>query len=114
MNKKVIVTLYHADWCGYCVKLMPEWNIFEKSILNMKNNYNGIPIEIKEYEHAKLSKLGGGTINGIKITGYPTIKIKLISGKEEKEYDYEKYINKKKEKYMTNFIKNICNELKKY
>jgi hypothetical protein len=114
MDKKVIVTLFQANGCGYCVKLKPDWDQFKENIHKINNTYNGIPIKIKEYEHSELAAQGGGKINGVQITGYPTIKIKLSAGNEEKEYDYEKYIKKKTEKYMTKFIKNICKKLAEY
>ena len=58
------VTLYHADWCGYCKMFMPEWSkLQEKSQLQN--------ISTHEFELTKdksiMEKEG--------ITGFPTIVI---------------------------------------
>ncbi len=113
-NKKYIdVVLFHATWCGYCTEMKPEWDKFKENISKMKNKHDGIKINVEEYEHSKLEKIGGGKINNVEIAGYPTIKIKLSNGKDEKEYDYDKYGKKKDSEYMIKFIQNVCEGLAK-
>jgi hypothetical protein len=114
MVKSVEVTLFHADWCGHCVNFKPEWKAFQNKIKKINNIYKGVNININEYEHAHLEKIGGGKINGIDIDGYPTIRIKLTCDKEEKEYNYENYGKQRNSDYMTKFIKNICKEFANY
>jgi hypothetical protein len=113
MVKSVKLTLYFADWCGHCVSFKPEWEKIKKNMSKIKDNHKKVNIKIEEYEHEKLSKLGGGKINGVDIDGYPTVKIKLSNGKEEKEYNFDNYGKERNAEYMTNFIVNICKELEK-
>lgn len=72
-NQYVIV-LFHATWCGYCKKLMPDWNTF-KSEMNGKM-INGKQVVIKEVESEE------DMIKNYEINGYPTIKAIDSNGKE--------------------------------
>ena len=58
------IVLFHADWCGHCKKLMPDWIKFEKDY-HGKKGINVIKIESEEDK--SLIKLHG-------VNGYPTIK----------------------------------------
>ena len=58
------IVLFHADWCGHCKKLMPEWIKFEKAY-HGKKGVNVLKIESDEDK--SIMKLHG-------INGYPTIK----------------------------------------
>lgn len=29
-NNNITITLYHANWCGFCKMFLPEWNAFEE------------------------------------------------------------------------------------
>lgn len=77
------VTLYHADWCGHCKSFMPEWKKFVKHTGSSKN------IVTKTIEDKMLENGPQPTINGVKIEGYPTIKIEIIDGKKKSEHDYD-------------------------
>ena len=110
----VELTLYYANWCGYCVSFKPEWTKLENYISRAENSYNGINIKVAEYEHEQLEKIGGGKINEKDIQGYPTVKIKLSKGKDSKEYDFGDYGKERNADYMVFFIKNVCNGLSKY
>jgi thiol-disulfide isomerase/thioredoxin len=114
MVKSVEITLYYANWCGHCVRFKPAWEELKENISKLKDNHKKVHIKIEEYEHENLSKLGGGKINGVDIDGYPTIKIKLSHGKEEKEYNFDNYGKERNSEYMTKFITNLCNELANY
>tara|TARA_B100001248_G_C27345758_1_gene438647 strand:+ start:507 stop:1022 length:516 start_codon:yes stop_codon:yes gene_type:complete len=58
------IVLFHADWCGHCKKLIPDWIKFEKDY-HGKKGINVIKIESEEDK--SLMKLH-------EINGYPTIK----------------------------------------
>ena len=58
------IVLFHADWCGHCKKLMPEWTKFEKAY-HGKKGVNVVKIESDDDK--SIMKLHG-------VSGYPTIK----------------------------------------
>jgi thiol-disulfide isomerase/thioredoxin len=58
------IVLFHANWCGHCKKLIPEWINFEK-IYHSTKGINVIKIESEE--NKSLMKLHD-------VNGYPTIK----------------------------------------
>lgn len=72
------LALFHADWCGHCKRLMPEFNRFESS-------YQG-PINVKkinEGENKELAQQHG-------IQGYPTIRYYPNGMNDNKNFrDYE-------------------------
>ena len=35
-TKPVQITLYHAKWCGHCVKFMPTWEAMKSNPKNLK------------------------------------------------------------------------------
>lgn len=79
LNNKARLTLYYADWCGYCKKMKPKWyNIKEK--LNNKI-INGIIIEMDEINGDDNNE----TIEQLKIEGYPTII--MFKNNNNKHYD---------------------------
>ena len=49
--------LFHADWCGHCKKMMPEWDAFQSS-------YKG-SLKIKKIEQGENKSL----IDSLNITG---------------------------------------------
>jgi len=59
-----VVVMFHANWCGHCKELMPEWMKFEKAY-HGKKGINVVKIESDEDK--SLVKLHG-------VNGYPTIK----------------------------------------
>lgn len=72
MNK---ITLYHAEWCGHCVKFMPVWNELVKKIKSDK-----LDIETVKFEENNIPEE-----DREKVEGYPTI----IINHGNKEYPYE-------------------------
>ena len=73
--KPVVIVLIHADWCGHCKTLQPEWDIMEKSLSDdeMKNVAFEV-IESAELDN-KLPMVSQKYMNGNTIThsGFPTI-----------------------------------------
>ena len=86
--ESIKITLYHAKWCGYCVKFMPEWLKLAAAIKKIKSD--DITIELLAVEESDFGKLSSKpTINGDSIQSFPTIKIVLkYKGGEKKEVEY--------------------------
>lgn len=78
-GKKTLV-LFHMTGCGHCVKLMPEWDAFEKE--------NDSGILTKKLERGE----AGDLLEKHEITGFPTIM--LLDGNGEKAADYDGERNK--------------------
>uniref|UniRef100_A0A6C0B8I3 Thioredoxin domain-containing protein n=1 Tax=viral metagenome TaxID=1070528 RepID=A0A6C0B8I3_9ZZZZ len=66
--------LIHANWCGHCQHLMPEWKKM-KEILKDNENVSVHEIENddsdKEHRLSKFSQKNGG--NKVSVRGFPTI-----------------------------------------
>jgi len=85
-TKTVTVGLVHANWCGHCQHLMPEWNKMENNIKNdpklntkceiVKIESENISNELPKYENMINEK--------IPVDGYPTIF--LIKDKKIEKY----------------------------
>jgi thiol-disulfide isomerase/thioredoxin len=64
-SKKPVLVLFYADWCRYCIKFMPVYQVIsEKYADNL--DFSKVNVEDKKYE-----KL----VNEIGITGFPTVYI---------------------------------------
>ena len=80
-EKKLLVKLFYADWCGHCVNFKPQWDEFKSS-----------PPEgcvVSDFEHnsenfEKESELYGG------ISGFPTIIIQKVGDTSYTKYDGER------------------------
>jgi thiol-disulfide isomerase/thioredoxin len=76
-SKKPVVLLLHANWCGHCQHLMPEWERMESEIHSPIDPLYG-KVEIVKIESAdmdtKLPKYKAMVNNkNIPMEGYPTI-----------------------------------------
>lgn len=80
-NGKKTLVLFHMKGCGHCVKLMPEWDAFEKE--------NKSSIETKKLEQSE----AGDLLEKHKIGGFPTIL--LLDDNNNKVADYEGERSKK-------------------
>ena len=78
-NKKVVVVLIHANWCGHCQRLEPEWNSMKSALDNNVKQHvifeeiessdldTKLPIVSKTYMHGKpLEYRGFPTIGSIR------------------------------------------------
>ena len=72
--KTVIIVLFHATWCGYCKRFMPEWNKFKENV-NGKM-FGGKQVNVREVESEE------PIIKNYKIEGYPTVKAIDENGNE--------------------------------
>ena len=74
-NKKAVVVLIHADWCGHCQRLEPEWKSMKTALDNNVNQH----IIFEEIESAdldeKLPLVSKTYMNGkpLEYRGFPTI-----------------------------------------
>ncbi len=74
-NKKAVVVLIHAKWCGHCQRLEPEWKSMKDSLDNNMNQH----IIFEEIESAdldtKLPLVSKTYMNGkpLEYRGFPTI-----------------------------------------
>ncbi|ARF09351.1 thioredoxin [Catovirus CTV1] len=62
-DKQYKIILYYTTWCGYSIKILPEWEKFMEHI--KKNNINNLIVEKIDCDKNK-SETGH-------ISGYPTI-----------------------------------------
>lgn len=75
-EKDIHVVLVHANWCGHCKVLMPEWKKMEKQVkrdhqLDAKCEIVKIEMSKQESELPKYKKMIGN--KEIEVPGYPTI-----------------------------------------
>jgi thiol-disulfide isomerase/thioredoxin len=82
-KKPIEITLFHADWCGYCVKFGPDWKKIKSNKLASKI------VDFAEYEESNIGKLDKSTRTidnqDVRKFGYPCIKIRV----NDKVYRYE-------------------------
>ncbi len=74
-DKKVVILLLHADWCGHCQTLKPEWNKMKDNLDNeIKNKILIEEIESNDMD-SRLPELSNKYLNGdtIEYMGFPTI-----------------------------------------
>jgi len=87
-----IFGLIHADWCGHCQALMPEWNKM-KGGMETRDLEKMVEIEAGEdsaIKEEKMKKINDQIAGGDKLSenGYPTIF--KVSDKKLHMYDGER------------------------
>lgn len=79
------ITLYHAKWCGHCVRFLPTWKKFieqlDKHKVDIQKKYN-INIKAVDFEDTENENV----MKEKDITSFPTIRIKED---ENEEVGYE-------------------------
>ena len=89
------IVCFHANWCGHCQQLNPEWDIMVKNLKN-KNLYGLLArIEAKNLDKAECDK---------DIKGYPTIRV-FKNGTKHKDYS-----GKREAKELTEFVESILSK----
>lgn len=78
VKSKPIIVLFYAEWCGHCKNLAPEWEEFEKYIMNK----NGNNIEVSKVNSDYINSVDGHR----SIMGYPTIS-HLYKGEHKKDFE---------------------------
>jgi thiol-disulfide isomerase/thioredoxin len=89
-KKPVTVGLVHANWCGHCQSLMPEWDKMEHNIKNnpkLDTKCNVVKIESQDINN-ELPKYESMINEKIPVDGYPTIF--LIKNNKMEKYDGER------------------------
>ena len=85
-GKKALV-LFHAEWCGHCKKLMPEWDKASEEVKSMENE-NVMLVKV-ECGNPKKDETHADVMNKYNIKGYPTI-ISFDESGQHSEYNGER------------------------
>ncbi len=65
-SEKPMLAVFYVDWCGYCLKFMPKFNILSKLY---GNKYNFVMVNVEgSKENRKLAETVG-------VGGFPTVYI---------------------------------------
>jgi protein disulfide-isomerase-like protein len=78
LDKKKVLVLFHAPWCGHCKDLMPEW---DKVAEKHSSSSDVVLKKVNCDEEPEKAKKHG-------VSGYPTII--LFKGGEKKVFDDER------------------------
>lgn len=81
-NKNLVeveLQLYYANWCGYCVRFKPTWEIIKENMPKDKDLKN-VTLLFHECEDSAINndeKAKDVEKSGFKIKSYPTLLLKL-------------------------------------
>ena len=86
--RTITVTLYHADWCGHCIKFEPIWEKFvdlAKADKLFDMNGNKVKVVTKDYVHRKNESIKNDNqlIESHNINSFPTIIVEDVA-----KYEY--------------------------
>lgn len=65
-SEKPMVAVFYVDWCGYCLRFMPKFNIMSKIY---KDKYNFVMINVESDKSTR--KLA----ENVGVAGFPTVYI---------------------------------------
>lgn len=65
VSEKPMLAVFYVDWCGYCMKFMPKFNILSKIY---KDQFNFVMVNVEDKQNEKLA-------TEIGIVGFPTVFI---------------------------------------
>lgn len=78
------ITLYYANWCGYCKQLLPDWEKFEDYARKNFTNLRVDRVRCEDGNEAVCRQKG--------VQGYPTIILTNANG-TQKLFDGERSLN---------------------
>ncbi len=64
-SDKPMLAVFYVDWCGYCLRFMPKFNILSKLY---KDKFNFVMVNVEDKENVNLA-------NDLGIAGFPTVYI---------------------------------------
>lgn len=111
--KQIYITLYKANWCGYCRRFEPDWRKIQSILKSgeIKNKLDDEKIEVIFDEYEDTAHRDVMLKN--KISSYPTVKVSVVDGNNKKTFDLKsedrelnKFINSALEPLSAN-LKNI-------
>jgi hypothetical protein len=63
-SKKILVGKIHADWCGHCVNLKPEWENMKRLLkMNMGRDLKHVVVEFVDIGDTEENKKRGKTVD---------------------------------------------------
>ena len=103
-GKSVKIYFFHVDWCPYCTKATPEWDIFSKKYHNRE--INGYIIQCESIDCTDVKGVPSIKTNYIEkydIKGYPTVKME----KDGKVIDFDAKVTSSS---LAQFVDNVVDK----
>ena len=101
-HKKTVIVLIHADWCGHCQRLMPEWQQMKETLdENERSNITFEEIESANINQ-RLPEISKIYMDGadIEYNGFPTIG-------HIQDNQFKKYNDERNKEQMLKWIRNM-------
>ena len=90
-NKKETLLLIHAEWCGHCKKLMPDWKSFAN---NYKQQKSGPNIGVATLNEAKMKEnVSEEIVKDWDVQSFPTILVVDEHYKKVAVYDGDRSVS---------------------
>jgi thiol-disulfide isomerase/thioredoxin len=115
--KEIYITLYKAEWCGYCKRFKPDWekfqNIINNNSIQKELTKENIKVFFDTYDDAE----NRDVILRAKIKYYPTLKVTIKEDNKKETFDIESeerelsILTKKLFGKSDNLINMIINEI---
>ena len=78
VSDKPTLVRFHADYCGHCKAMEPEWEKVKSKVDDLKNK------QVVDVEHSAIEHVPSHLKEGV--DGYPTIRAFTNKGKESYSY----------------------------